>query len=128
VARQPVEEHRVPVVGEQADERQLGARRALQDHHAVAGEHRGDELAAELARVALDRERLVALEHDLARGLVVPQLLFLRVVAAGFHGGAVVLPFTLQRNHPEETENENPHRYWPVTAARVRISPNRLSV
>src|SRR6185503_3890920 len=59
----PGEEHRPLLVGQQADEGELGARRILVDHCAVAGEDRADRLVADLAAVALEAQAGIALEH-----------------------------------------------------------------
>lgn len=120
-ASHPLEEHRPLLVGEQADERELGARRSVVDHGAVAGEDGGDELAAELARVALDLQVLVALEDD------VLFLLAFRIVEAGLHGGPAILGESITTN---KKNDQGPvfHRYCFVASARARIRPNRLSV
>ena len=101
--RQPVEEHRaLVVVREQADEGELGARRVVQHHGAVAGEDGGHDLAAELSAIALEEERLVAVERDEGvLGAFFLQLL-LRVAAAGFERRGVVLGRRVRRGEGEE--------------------------
>jgi hypothetical protein len=90
-ARQPFEEHGPLVVGEQADEGELGARRVVEHDRAVAAEDRGHDLVAEFARVALDGQRLVALDHDVLAAGSLARHFALGVGAARFDRRPVVL-------------------------------------
>src|SRR6266545_3141930 len=131
-ARQPAEENRPLLVGEQADERELRARRVVEHHCAVAGQDRGNKLAAELARVALDHQARVTLDDDVFRRVRVAEELPLGVGAAGLDGRTVVLRHCFTTNKNQKQEKSESHYcvflYWPVDCARARTRPNRLSV
>src|SRR5712692_2719066 len=131
-ARQPVKEHRPLLLGEQADEAELRARRIVEHHCAVAGQDGGNELAAGFAGIALDHQARVTLDHDLLRGVRVAEELLLGVYPAGLDGRTAVLRHCFTTNKNQKQEKGESHccvfLYWPVDCARARTRPKRLSV
>ena len=76
---------------------------------------RRDELVAELARVALDHQMLVALEDDVLGAGALTLCFALGIGQAGLDGGATVLSYRKRRHEQTQGEKcQSDHWYCPV--------------